>query len=173
MKTEVSTYEQQANDFLTKTGTTLKVDFLRNDFYFHKDTEKRDIYKCTLIRGERTYSFEFGQSVMESQYYQDNTIKERSYTMNGKPRTGNYILSSIPPNQRDYSLVKGKVPNDYDILACIEKNNPGTFEEFCSEFGYDEDSRSAEKTFIAVRDQFLNIERLFTHEEMDELREIQ
>lgn len=26
-------------------------------------------------------------------------------------------------------------PNAYDILAAVEKSDPGTFDDFCSEFG--------------------------------------
>ena len=43
-------YEKQANNFLTKTNTVLKIEFLRYDYHFQDDKEKRDIYKITIKR---------------------------------------------------------------------------------------------------------------------------
>ena len=63
-------------------------------------------------------------------------------------------------------------PTAYDILACLTKYDAGTFEDFCLEFGYDEDSRKAYKVYEAVLEEYQNVERLF-HDVMDELREIQ
>jgi len=62
-------------------------------------------------------------------------------------------------------------PSSYDILACITKYNPGTFSVFCSCYGYDEDSKTAEKTFIAVVNEWNECERMFS-DLMDELQEI-
>ncbi len=64
-------------------------------------------------------------------------------------------------------------PTAYDILTCLTKYDPGTFENFCSEFGYDTDSRKAEKTYKAVVNEYQNIAMLFTDEELEELQEIQ
>ena len=32
---------------------------------------------------------------------------------------------------------KNKRPSEYDILACLEKYDPGSYEDFCSEYGYE------------------------------------
>jgi len=63
-------------------------------------------------------------------------------------------------------------PSMYDVLACLTKYDPGSFENFCSEYGYDTDSRKAEKTYKAVCKEFAAIERLFW-DILDELQEIQ
>ena len=65
------------------------------------------------------------------------------------------------------------VPSEYDVLACLEKYDVGTFEDFCSEFGYDEDSRTAERIYIAVIKEYKDLTRIFTAEQMEELSEIQ
>lgn len=65
------------------------------------------------------------------------------------------------------------VPSEYDVLACLEKYDPGTFEDFCSEFGYDEDSKTAERIYIAVIKEYKDLTRIFTEEQMEELSEIQ
>lgn len=167
-------HEQQAIDFLQSTSTELKVEFLKNDYHFQGDKDTRDIYRVTLSRGNRKYSFDFGQSVMKSQYYQDN-IPGRTYTLNGGCRTGNYSINDIQKYQspsNKLTIVKGEEPTAYDVLACITKYDPGTFEDFCSEFGYDTDSRSAEKIYKAVVKEFDNICKLFTDSEIEQLQEI-
>ena len=63
-------------------------------------------------------------------------------------------------------------PSDYDILSSIEKYDPETFEDFCSNYGYDEDSRNAENIYQAVRKQYQELSRIYNNEEMDLLREI-
>lgn len=137
----MTNYEQLANDFLTKTGTTLTVEFLKNGKHFEDDKENRDIYKCTLTRGKRSYTFNFGQSIAQS-------IKNYCKTVLGTP------------------------PTPYDILSCLQKYEVGTFENFCGDFGYDTDSIKALKVYEAVKDEYLNIARLFNEDELEQLQEI-
>lgn len=169
-------YEKQAADFLEKTGATLKIKFSHNGKHFHADEETRDIYNVTLSRGMRHFSFKFGQSIMDSQYYQDGRIPVRTYTLSGGSRTGGYKLTDIKKYQSGGDkliLVKGKIPTAYSILSCLTKYDPGSFEDFCSEFGYDTDSKKAEKTYNAVVDEYKNVAMLFTDSEIEELQEIQ
>ena len=55
MTEENTTYEKKANDFLTKTGVKLEIKYVKHDFYFPSDKEKRDIYEFTLSKGNRKY----------------------------------------------------------------------------------------------------------------------
>jgi hypothetical protein len=66
----------------------------------------------------------------------------------------------------------GTKPTNYDILACLQKYDVGSFEDFCNMFGYDNDSRAAEKTYKAVCKEFEGMERLFSSEELEILSEI-
>jgi len=63
-------------------------------------------------------------------------------------------------------------PTIYDILTCLQKYDVGSFEDFCGEFGYDTDSRTAERTYKAVCKEFTAVERLFS-DIIEELQEIQ
>ncbi len=128
-------YNQQAEKFLKETKTEFKVKFVKNGLYFDDDKEPRDIYLITLKRGEREFSFKFGQSI-------NNTEKQ----------------------------IK---PTAYDFLSCVEKYEHIDFEDFCNEFGYDDDSRKAEKTFKAVQEEFNKIRMLFNNTEIEKLQEIQ
>ena len=72
------------------------------------------------------------------------------------------------------STGKGDIkPTECDFLSCVEKYEYSDFNEFCSEFGYDEDSRKALKTFKAIQKEFNKISSLYSEEELNKLREIQ
>lgn len=86
-------------------------------------------------------------------------------TRNGKRMTVNFTDSV-------YNTENGEEPTEYDILACLEKYDVGSFEDFCLEFGYDTDSRKAEKTYKAVVKEYNNVMRVFG-DVIDELAEIQ
>jgi len=174
--TQVTTdYNAQAKAFLTQTGVTFNCEFLKHGKHFDNDKETRDIYKITLTRGKRSYSFNFGQSIMDSQYYKDS-VHGRTYTLNGGCRTGNYSIIDIDKylkGGQKLSLIKGVKPNEYDVLTCLQKYDVGTFENFCGEFGYDTDSRTAEKTYNAVCDEYKQLCAIFSDDEIEQLQEIQ
>lgn len=54
---ETSEYQKQAIDFLKATGTEFHAEFIEHGKHFDNDTEIRDIYKITLKRGSRSYTF--------------------------------------------------------------------------------------------------------------------
>lgn len=65
-------------------------------------------------------------------------------------------------------------PSNYDLLACLTKYDPGTFEDFCVDFGYNTDSRKAEKTYKAVVKEYESLCRVFGDDPdlWEEFREI-
>ena len=127
-------HEKQANDFLQKTGATLKADLLGNFPYFDSDKESRDVYQITITRGGRKpWTFRFGQSIRNS----DGVTK----------------------------------PTAYDVLSCVQRYDIGTFDDFCSDFGYDTDSRKAEKTYFAVQREVSECQRIFG-DSMEDLENI-
>lgn len=166
-------YQEQANDFLKKTKTEIIIEFLKNDYHFLNDEYKRDIYKCTIKRGNRKFTLDFGQSVMKSQYYQANEIEERTYTTNGKSRTGRYNIYSLSHLNKYCTLIGGTKPTNYDILSCITKYDPVSLEEFCHKYGYDSDSKTAEKIYDACVKEWDNVCTIWNDEEIDLLRDIE
>lgn len=107
-------------------------------------------------------------------------FKEHSFYFDGdKERRDIYICVLKNKNAR-FRFTFGqsinntdKAPTAYDVLASLTKYDPGTFENFCGEYGYEEDSRSAYKTYKAVMKEWKNIELLFTPEQIELLQEIQ
>lgn len=72
------------------------------------------------------------------------------------------------------SIAAGNTPPTmYDVLTCLQKYEVETFENFCSEFGYDTDSRKAEKIYKAVVSEYENLLRVCGADVLEEMQGIQ
>lgn len=155
-KIEISEYEQQANDFLAKHGITFNASFLEKGKYFLDDKEHRDIYILSLTRNRTTIDFKFGQSIAHSRPSKDKIADAMRISW-----------SKARKLQKQF-----KVPTAYDLLASITKYSPGSFSNFCSDFGYDEDSIKANNIYKSVVKEWFKVESFFTDEELAELQYI-
>jgi len=177
-------YNKQATDFLKSTDSTITVEFLKNGKHFDSDTETRDIYKITLKRGNRSMTFNFGNSLNDSGfkislYNRDKVFdipdNKREYFLN--PENFNALYYAI--NMQADFVIKRKeiiyptVPSEYDILSCLQKHDVGDLEDFCGEFGYDIDSMSANKTYKAVLNEYTQLATLYNDSELKLMAEIQ
>lgn len=176
-------YLKQANDFLNKTNSTLEIKFLKTGKYFQTDKEKRDIYEFTLTRVRRIYLGTFGNSLIDSGIkLNSRVVMTTEEAINKKLLNANnntfglfslthfgWVLGYPVPTKE---IELPKMPNAYDILSCLTKYDVGSFEDFCSEFGYDVDSRSAEKIYKAVVKEYEGLSMLYSDEELEEMSEI-
>ena len=64
-------------------------------------------------------------------------------------------------------------PTAYDVLTAIIDCDPGTFNNFCGDYGYDNDSRKAQELYFAVQEEWEMVKAFFTSEELAEVIEIQ
>jgi len=95
-------------------------------------------------------------------------------------KEGRYIFTcKLTRNKKSYTFKFGQSINNgqedptlYDILSCVQKYEVGSFEDFCGEFGYSEDSRNVERTYKAVCKEYEAVNRLFG-DIIEELQEIQ
>jgi len=70
--------------------------------------------------------------------------------------------------------LKNERPNAYDVLACLDTYADGeSFNDFCSDYGYETDSIKAKKTYNAVMKQIEGLKKVFNKEQLEELNEIQ
>lgn len=174
MKTD---YKKQGRDFLESTNTTFSTKFIEHGLHFDGDKEKRDIYEITLKRGERAYSFRFGQSIVHSgqfvivykssKYARGDKLHDQAEL---KKARASYIgggYGQFWDKNKDF-----EEPTPYCVLSCLTKYDPGTFEDFCGEFGYDTDSRKAEKVYKAVYKEYQNVRILYSDAEIEQLAKI-
>lgn len=151
-------YQKQALDFLSATQTEFKAEFLENGPHFYGDKESRDIYQVTFSRNGRKFKLRFGQSIAKSGFYAQYGRQKIALPMEKLQDKKHDLLLWVKWKTKasDFGSVKSdsihypEPPTEYDVLACLTKNEVGTFENFCSEFGYDTDSRTAKKTYKAV-----------------------
>lgn len=110
-----------------------------------------------------------------------NIISSRYGFMKWDSKNQRYIFKvQLKRGRKSYTFEFGQSiadgsqePTLYDILTCLQKYDVGSFEDFCGEFGYDEDSRTAERTYKAVVKEFEAMERLFNSDELEVLSYIQ
>jgi hypothetical protein len=166
--------KNQAAQFLRSAGTTFQAVFVKYDKYFEDDKDKRDIYRITLTRGKREWSFNFGQSIAASGkyilYYTAGKY-ESGYRFQESElkavRMAFYGFGKVYELNKDYA-----VPSAYDVLSCITKRDPGTLGDFCSEMGYDADSKKAENVYNGVITEWKNVQMIFKDEEIEKLQDI-
>jgi hypothetical protein len=173
-------YEKQANQFLESTNTTFKATFKEHGSHFGDEKTKRDIYNIELKRGERVFKLTFGQSMAESGFKVVQTktgkvlnnlvaLQDLPYCKDRKEAL-RFVNSAL--SLESLTVSDRQPPTAYDVLVCLQKYDVGTFENFCSEFGYNVDSRKAEKIYIAICNEWDNVQKLWTDAEIEQLREI-
>lgn len=92
--------------------------------------------------------------------YRLHNIYKVTIKRNGKQYTYKFYDSI-------YNTQNNIKPDAYDVLVCLEKYDVGSFEEFCSEFGYDEFddygrmNKTTKKIYNAVVREFKGVERVF------------
>lgn len=159
-------YEKQANDFLSKHGITFEVKAI--DTVCPKWCEDGKHIHGYHYRA--TFAWDKRKPMIVDYWnsYQDSTRTVSQLDLN----TGRYSLADKNKGLRiKQALESTPLPTAYDILSCITRCDPGSFEEFCSDFGYDTDSRKALDVYIAVQKEWHDVERMFG-DCLEELAEI-
>lgn len=190
-------YDNQAQDFLVKTGTTITKKFVGYKKYFHNDEEPRNVWSITMKNVEWKYTFEFGDSIFNSAKFNisdqlkhtallkkllEHTNKNNISMLNLKywdEQEINNIIRTTFLNDYQESNVKAQLkylqeiePSDYSILASLDTLASSSFEEFCSEFWYDTDSRSAHDIYIKCIEQDRMLRRMYNKKQLEMLSEI-
>lgn len=121
------------------------------DFYFDGDKEERLILRVYIERGKEEISFRFGMSINDTEIF--HAIPGHDFPSADKTKARR--------------LVKSKLL--YSLLSCISSDYycPETFDDFCNEFGYDSDSRKAERLFEKCREQSAQLKKIFTEKEIE------
>lgn len=165
-------YTKQANDFLKKANATIEIDCVGLAINQEWEEKKlRNLYKVTLSTPRGSMIFNFWDSIyntkikkMSLEEYAEKKYKCRFNFLN---------YSDKIRAQKELKEKKAEAqPTAYDVLACITKSDPGTFENFCFEYGYNEDSRTAERIYFAAQKEYSQLARIFSQQQLEEMQEI-
>ena len=164
LKTE---YDLQAEKFIADTNTTITKTYTGHRLYFDGDKEKRACFHITVSRDKQSFSYDFGQSIVGS-YKAANS--EGRYFM----AQGNFAVYCADLHR--YGIIETKTPpSDYSLLSCMASDSyeSDSFDNWCSNCGYDSDSRKTLDLYLKCEKIASDINRFFTDAELDPLREIQ
>jgi len=175
-----SEYVKQAREFMERNGIEFRAVLIGNDCpLFCEDARKQidmdkvDVfprrthihgkhYRCTLsAKGRGHFAVDFWNSYADEEH---NAKKRGEF---GNPGHWDWQVTAKARKE------PRRVVSAYDVLASITKNDPGSFEDFCGDYRYDEDSRRAEDVYRAVVKEWKHVRRFFTDSELNEARDIQ
>lgn len=167
-------YEKQAEDFMNECSAKMDIMFvgcMPNCMW--DDKESRNRYSVTITTPKGKMNLDFWDSLNNTWKFKMAHDKDRcARNMYGRYYEGLSITEKARVRDRMRGMEQEGRPTYYDILACLESYDPGTFKDFCSEFGYSDDSIKAFKIYTACQEQYADLCRIFTPEQMDKLREI-
>jgi hypothetical protein len=146
----LSTYEQNALDFLAKHGIA---------------------FRATLTKVQKAPAWAKDGEAHGLHYW---------ITLSRKVRPGGVNPVHVSPLSFDFwdsvsAKEKGETLSAYDVLAGIsgDVHCPETFADFCWDYGYEEDSRAAHATFKRCAAFGKRLRAFFTDAEIEGLSEIQ
>ena len=168
----IDKYKQKALDLLNNLGATCTIIYggvARNEKW--KEKEKRNWYDVTIRTPKGEYSYVFWDSINNTQ--KTNMTLEQYVRDNLKCELYDLPYAEKAKASRDLQVMKDNaVPDEYDVISCLQLYDVGTFKDFCDEFGCDTDSRSAEQLYLAVNDEYKNLSKIFTEDQLERLADL-
>lgn len=167
-------YQNQAREFLNKCPAEMTI-IPAGEAVPNWDNKPHRLYICTIKTQRGRMTINFYDSLHNTEIW--------------KMTPGDYIEKHLHCHRIDATyqmktkaikaveqMRKEASPTEYDILACLQKYDVGTMDEFFTEFGYEiksaKDITNFIDTYNAVTKEYRDLCRIFTPEQMDDLREI-
>lgn len=179
MKTrELTKYDKQAQEFTEKTGLKIYKGYCGHYKRFEDAKYISSQWRIKFSRkGKKEFWFDFSQSCHNS-FSKTEMSGFRKKPLDVKDFHYLAVKETLETGATEHSLPftlhwDRTPPSDYDILTCLTKYDIGTFEDFCGEFGYSEDSRKTEKTYFAVQKEYQDLRGMFSEAELVLMAEIQ
>ena len=135
-----------------------EIEQLIDESSYNEAAEKvAEVYKLKLTVLDYTYGryfpsdrFDVARCIFRMRLERNVNGKNKSYTF----KFGQSIAAG------------SKEPSMYDILACMTKYDVGSFDDFCSNFGY-ESGTISKTTYNAVCKEYEAMCRLFNQDELE------
>ena len=167
-------YEKQALDFLAACNAIMEIKYsgLEKPNW---DDKLHCVYDCTIKTPKGSMTVHFYDSAYNTEIRLMNTNKYYE-----KLTHQNYDFAPVLQQFKYQKELKAKqqeaVPTKYDILACLQKYEVGSMDDFMQEFGYEikctKDMTNFINTYNIVIEEYNNLCRIFTPEQMEMLREV-
>lgn len=151
---------------------SLEIEYLNTGIrkHFPEDKEPRQTLSIRITRNRKEIEFTFGMSLNDTETIEAlnknysfgnyTTYHGKKYSPNENQKRSKDIIS-------DFKELKETIL--YTLLSCIKSDffiDP-IFEDFCSEFGYDPDSRKAFSLWQSCLEQSQKLHSIFTEEEVN------
>lgn len=170
----MSEYVKQTKDFLESCNATMDIKYVGLEQPNWDDKPHRT-YDCTIKTPRGEMMVHFYDSLHNTELHMSyEECYERKYYRK-------YNGLTINEKMRFQKEIKEKraeaVPTEYNILACLQKYDVGSMDDFMHEFGYEikcvEDMTNFINTYNAVVKEYNDVRRCFTEEQIEQMREIQ
>jgi len=158
---------------LTDRGFALASTLVRDDF---NGRDGSATWAITITRNGQSFQTEYTAGAAHRYYPKRCRIVPLKHR--GKRIPYNHLSSARTTHEIERNKQsRPSEPELADVLCCIVWDAQSvmfgqTFEEFASDYGYDEDSRRAEKCYNACREAHYALIRLCGNEGLEELQEL-
>jgi len=162
----------RAKDFAASYNVTVGVAYLGH--FPRLDAVAVAQFSVVIHRKNYVYAFDYASSIRDSWKHR-SIYRASNKFVPGLPTR--LPRKMYPTTDRAFSIFNyqckpfRKAPTAYDILAGLTKSDPGTFRDFCENFGYNSDSIKDRETYRTARKEWLSVNCLF-NDCIEELQEI-
>ena len=168
-------YEKHAKDFLDACNAKMKITFVGKEInHLWNEDKPRNKYHFVITTPRGKAEGDFWDSFHNTELL--NMSYVQFYEKVQRKSFDAVVPADTPEVEQFYKMLKGAKPNAYSILACLEKYDVGSMDNFMYEFGYEikcvKDMANFIATYNAVVKEYNGLCRIFTPEQMEMLREI-
>lgn len=160
-------------DFLNMTGTEVLIKPVglrinNND----KNKVGRETYLITIFNFRSVYSFYFYDSISNTEILNTNftDFVEKMYKKPYEEVTHKEIILAEEELEKKVKAAREISLND--IFSSLYLQDIGTFSQFCFEYGYSGDVIFDFELYTSMQEQYVNLRKLFTDEELNILIEL-
>ena len=173
----MSEYTEKANEFLNSCSAEMTIIFagtVPNSNW--NDKEPRDMYSFIIKTQKGTMNGIFWDSICNTRVRHMTLDDYCRKKYNRLSRDCTYF-EQVEAKKELKSLKEDAKPTPYDILSCLEKYPVSSMDDFMREFGYEikcvKDMTNFINTYNACVEEYNNLCRIFTSQQMKALRQIQ
>lgn len=165
-------YTKMANDFLSKANAKIDITFIgraiNSDWC---ENVLRNLYDVTITTRRGSMTVKFWDSLHNTQITQMSVedYAKKYFRMQYGCLT---LCERSQASKKLRAMQNEAKPTAYDVLACLTKHDCGSFDNFCLEYGYSNDSIRALKTYLACGKEYEALCRIFDSKQVEALREI-